>query len=978
LCNAAGEPVALEASSDPALLEAAAPADPPLKPGTPLKNLYGEILRAQGSAETPAAQQSALLALQAVLVASRNIGNPEDAKFEDMLDKAAKQAPDSLWINFLSSQLSRKRNVSILAAEKVLARDPAAAGATQEILDRKSDAGLLQMAEQTARKMLENRQGDPGLWQAVIADALQQRHDSAQARQVWAQAVEFRPLDAGLWLKHWGSLDTESEKSAEAQRALHYLGGHPQVLSAIARWKADNFHADEAAQLIQNALAIHPQSGDLLDMAIEFNIRAGKPEAALALVEDSLKVAPGHPELLAAKGELLRRLHPADDKVKKEVIGLFEESLAARPENPHLREYVELLKGKTEDWFKPYDLSADDVKALIIPTEKFTDYPNDNMVNLLDQQVIHVNENGTSEMMAHTVMQVLRPQAIRQASRNGVGFNAARESVKVLRAVVYDSKGNEIGRGEVRDGGSHGGTGQAQGRIYDDGYTSTTVSFTKLEVGSVVDFQYLKKDTKEGLYGNYFADLFYLGDDDPTKLCQYILDLPKNRTFNMKSVRMELAPVELAAPAADRRVVKFERKDIAGLPRETNTPPVQDSLPFVQVSTFTDWNDVGKWFWQLSKEQFTPDNDKLKARVAEVIKDAKTPTEKLRAINDAVIKDIHYVGIELGRNGYKPHRADQTLASKMGDCKDCATLIASMCNLADVPAKLVLIRTIEAGENPKDALAAPNLFNHCIAYVPDCEGKAYWLDGTTNTNGLGEVPPSDQGANVLLINAEGGQWATIPRDTGDKNMWKTTIDVTVNADGSGTGHVRIDYTGFWQQWNRAVQEQAENIKRNMEALIGRVFPKATLSGLKVGDPKDFNGPVFFEFDFKAPQIGSRINDKDLGLVLEPFPWRWSNRYANEPERKQDLWVHFQYTIAETMVLHLPEGATLKVKPEDVELKDNHAVFTRKLTQDGQTITIVKAGTVLQETVKAADYPAFKKWANRVDELENDSLTIQMK
>ncbi|MGH7143733.1 MAG: DUF3857 domain-containing protein, partial [Planctomycetota bacterium] len=988
LCNPAGDPVAVDSSNDPAKLQAAAaaaPTTPPAQAPEFPSGLYGSIDQALAQIKNPATKaaaspcaqpacQAALLTLKATLMASRNIGNPEDADDQVVFDQATKLAPDSLWVNFLACQHARKRNVAILAARKVLAADPAAAGATQEILSRQDDAGLLQTAEQKARALLQAGQGDAGLWQTIVADALNQRQDAVQARQVLNSAVEYRPLDVDLWLKHWNSLDTDSERETEAQRALHYLGGNPAVLETIAAWDDAQFHADQAADLVQHALTIDPQSQRLLRLAVDYNLRAGKPDAALALVDDALKIAPGHPQLLQEKGELLRRMHPTDEAVKKQVIDLFNQSLAAKPENANLREYVALLEGKTDDWYKPYDLTAAQIKALIVPPDKFADYPTDNSVVLLDQEAVRVNENGTQQSMVHSIQQILQPQAIQKMQRNGVAFNADRESVKVLRAVVYDAQGNEIGHGQVHDGQRHSGA-DAAGRMYDEGYTATVVTFTKLDVGCVVDFQYLRKDTQEGLYGNYFADMWYMGNEQPTRLSQYILDLPADRKFYMKSLREKIDPVDLPSSGPGRKVVMFERKDIPGLQHETNMEPTANRLPFIQISTFSDWNDVGKWFWQMAKDQLSLDNDKLQEKVAEITKNAKTPLDKLKAINNAVIQDIHYVGIELGRNGYKPHRADQTLESKMGDCKDSATLIAAMCKLAGIKAKLVLIRTVDSGENPKDALAAPDLFNHCIAYVPDCDGKAYWVDGTTNDNGLGEVPPSDQGANVLLVDDQGGTWATIPRSPGSDNGFKTDIDVTMNPDGSGAGHVRIDYTGFFQQWYRSSQEQPEKVKLMMEGLIGRTFPKATLTNLKTGNPKDLLGPVFYEFDFQAPNVGTRIDPTDLALTVEPHPWNWSQRYANEPTRKDDLWVRFQYTIAEKLVLHLPKGATVKSKPQDEDLKTPEAAYIRKVTQDGQTVTVTKSASVLEETIKVAQYPEFKKWANSVDELENDSLTI---
>ena len=76
-----------------------------------------------------------------------------------------------------------------------------------------------------------------------------------------------------------------------------------------------------------------------------------------------------------------------------------------------------------------------------------------------------------------------------------------------------------------------------------------------------------------------------------------------------------------------------------------------------------------------------------------------TPLEKIRAIA-AYVQKTSYISVQMNLTrggGYTPHRADDVLTKNYGDCKDKATLLATMLREVGVPADLALLRTVDRG-----------------------------------------------------------------------------------------------------------------------------------------------------------------------------------------------------------------------------------------------------------------------------------------
>ncbi len=262
----------------------------------------------------------------------------------------------------------------------------------------------------------------------------------------------------------------------------------------------------------------------------------------------------------------------------------------------------------------------------------------------------------------------------------------------------------------------------------------------------MVELRYRVDDvTPRNEFGNYFGEVVALQGGEPVANAEYVLITPKERTFYFDNNIPGLTSSN--AVAGNQRIYRFSASSIPALNPEPSMPPWPEVLGSVNVSTYKNWDDLGRWYWGLIKDQFDLDEETRKL-AKQVTQGKTTELEKVKAIYKWVTENTRYVALEFGIYGYKPRRCVQTVARGWGDCKDKATVIATLLKEVGIPSTIVVTRTRMRGDlHTKMASFAP--FDHAIAYVPSLN---LYLDGTAEHTGIYELPKMDVGAVVLQVN----------------------------------------------------------------------------------------------------------------------------------------------------------------------------------------------------------------------------------
>src|SRR5439155_12460481 len=186
------------------------------------------------------------------------------------------------------------------------------------------------------------------------------------------------------------------------------------------------------------------------------------------------------------------------------------------------------------------------------------------------------------------------------------------------------------------------------------------------------------------------------------------------------------------------RLYLWRKSHVPAPPKDEDLPSKEELQTSVMASTFDSWEQVGKWKSELRAEcwKCTPQVRKL---VEEVTKDCKTPTDKARALTYWVRRNLRYVSAG-EKHDYTPHRPEEVLANRYGDCKDTSQLLATMLREAGVRVELATLGVLDDGQVHPDV---PSPWGTHAILLATIDNKQHWIDTTARLSGWDVLPKDD-------------------------------------------------------------------------------------------------------------------------------------------------------------------------------------------------------------------------------------------
>jgi len=164
--------------------------------------------------------------------------------------------------------------------------------------------------------------------------------------------------------------------------------------------------------------------------------------------------------------------------------------------------------------------------------------------------------------------------------------------------------------------------------------------------------------------------------------------VPNERPLNFKYFNNYKKPV--ITKNQQETTYEWNWKVIEKTEWESNVPVWYPQIPSIIYSDYNTWAEVDEW---ANKLFFIPDNKvtSLTSLVKNLIKDAKDDDSRIKAILSFMQSEIRYVGIEIGRNGYRPFKPKKVLERRYGDCKDQTVLMTKLLRIANIDAWPALV-----------------------------------------------------------------------------------------------------------------------------------------------------------------------------------------------------------------------------------------------------------------------------------------------
>ncbi|HEY4014043.1 MAG TPA: DUF3857 domain-containing protein [Polyangiaceae bacterium] len=949
----------IEADADPARSAEAPATAPPL--AAPARHVEGPAQAFERLART---EDPAMLEAFARYLGTTGSDDPTEHRARELARRAAEKQP-TIERMLLAGELAESRNQRMSWVERAEALVAKGSATPEEQIDTLLARAALAHTSVNWRDAVPIYDRvlalDPDNVTATLARA--DAYDDVGLRDTALTFLEHalarRPRSVALLRAAAASLrdqgrETEAEELAERYTMLRF--DDPSFARAHVDLAVARRDMAGASRWIDRLVSANPDGVGALRTAAQAWLRLGERARAIAVYRSAVDLAPEDTDLLRELATAYGLAGESEERLRllKRVLELMPQAKDVRDEVAH----IEPAKPRPDEQYaRP---ASEFLAARALPAAGQA------RRSLVDLQVTTVFPNGLASRFHQIVYQPLTQAAAAESREyDDIEYETDSQTVQVRAARVYRKDGTideavESGAGAMADDPSI--ATYTTGRSY-------YVRFPRLEPGDVVELQYRVEDVAQrNEFADYFGEVVYTQRHaEPIVYGEYVLVTPKSRAFYFNEPSAH-GPTRTVEERGDERIFRFVSRDVPAVEPEPLQPAWAEILAHVNVSTYRSWDEMGRWYWGLVKDQFVPD-DEVRRRADALTVGLKDDASKVRAIYDYVVQQTRYVALEFGIHGYKPYRCAQIFARGFGDCKDKATLIVTMLGALGIKATPVIVRTGNKGDiETSPASLAP--FDHMIAYVPSLD---LYLDGTAEYSGSQELPAMDRGALALQVNEGAAKLVHLPDPPASASVSADRLEAWLAADGSADFDWRIDVSGVEASGWRARFHATSTRKTRLQEVMGAFLPGSEVTSVEANNLDDVEQKVGIHIRGKTSQL-ARSDGDGLSVPLNRRE-HMVRDYASLAARTVDVRIAAQTTELDDWTVHLPPGAKPRGVPSPVHGSGPFGSYSLEVESSPTTIHVKTTVSVSKTRVPSGEYRAFRAWCEEVDHVLGQRASV---
>jgi tetratricopeptide (TPR) repeat protein len=756
-----------------------------------------------------------------------------------------------------------------------------------------------------------------------------------------------------LWLKARLALDYEQlglrdEAAALAQSVLSQDSNTLPMLELLVRFHQSRHMERELESDYLALSALQPQSADTWRALARVQLNSGDLTGARASLLRLIELRPDDANahrLLATTYQSLHMQSSADAEMAAAERARLK---IVRPDgdSEFLQDSSALVQSARLQPPQSPDTALADIRIQEL-------YPT-GLDRLHVQQIFYVGSDAAAD--AHRLTEI--------------AYAPSSDALRVIHARDWKPDGQVL---EAEDLGDRQPSDSSQSMFYDS--RARQLRFARLTPGDVLEIEYaLTPVLRASPYGHYFGEMVSFAAPTPTSLKRYVLIAPAAEPIYSHAEKLPQPRVLLRDGA---RITIWESHQLPAMVREPQSPGITELAPYLHVSTFADWQQLGAWYADLVRPQFALD-DALQQKLLSLLKGKQTDKQKIAAIQDFVLGSTHYIAQEFGVYSYKPYPVSQIYARRFGDCKDKASLMIALLRAAGIEARLALVRTRSLGVvAPRPASMA--VFDHAIVYIPKYD---LWLDGTAEF-AVRELPLQDQGALALVIGLDGtSQLRHTPLSRASDNYTRHIIQAQLSREGavrfSGSTTARGEDAPGLRQELSVRDQQLDTWRRD----LAQVFPSVRVYSLSVRDQK-------WPIESHEPQAAGEINVDFRGgfnpLVLKRIvtlgsswiPRQYTEVLAASSTRTQDLILFAPWTTEEEIHVALPSGARVLQLPHDKTVSTPFGSMRLHYRKLAGAVVVQSKVEFDKARVAVAEYLEFRQFCLQMERSFREEITVEL-
>ena len=702
--------------------------------------------------------------------------------------------------------------------------------------------------------------------------------------------------------------------------------------------KVDKYEEVFAELLEQDPAA----SGIYFSLAKVFN-QLQQFDKAEDYLDKCLDICPYYSAFWALGGQINQNKGLVDKAVEA-----YETAIKYNPKDYDSRTKLRKLKGSDYIF---NNFTSVNIDSLVKIAPSSTDFPEDNVLYILDDKKRVVYEGGASEVTSEILFKVFNAEGIDRFKEYWLPYNRYSEQLYIDKAVVLKPDGTEI-KADINE---------------------NQLVFKSLEPNDCIHILWrnqtfnsgkLSADIWEEINFNYYV---------PVQIVSYSLLVPKGFKFSHKTQNMPDEPV--IRETEDGIVYEWRLENQPSIKSEYDMPTLDDVGKMLYISSIPDWKYIVDWYLDLTKDK-TRVTYEIQEKVDELLASMPNASEedKIKLIYNFITENISYSSVSFRQSALVPQKARNVLVQRIGDCKDVTTLCIAMLKAAGIPAHYVLVNTFDEGRN-KNILPAID-FNHAITGVETSKGVIY-LDLTAQNFPLYTLPENDINAFALNICKDSEKPFYISNEHCAPNFRSRKSIVTIHDDNSAEItkiNSRYGLPGASYRSMYRFSSETERIKDLTEVLADD-HPNLTVTEFKFSDINKIDQLLEDTYVYNAPDF---LDDAgNMKLLTLPWSDNMEPRRALSYENRQyDYYYRADAdSLFEFMTVNLPQGYEPMELPENVNYKCQAAEYSLSVKYNKGILTAERKQLNKMGVIPPSLYKEFKEFFNQVVRSDQQKILL---
>ena len=604
---------------------------------------------------------------------------------------------------------------------------------------------------------------------------------------------------------------------------------------------------------------------------------------------------------------------------------------------------------------------ANDLKPVLSEIERaggLKEYPDANALVIFEDVRTVFDESGEFTSVEHSLLKILTDKGKQAIATKKLPYHRRYTTVKVhlARVIKKDGRVVPVPPESIKDGTME--ETQAM-NILDENFRRLSVVFPAVEVGDSVEM--IVETHSKALIQGHYNDFTVFQSMEPVLRKEVTIEGPASKPLRhvVRDGKLEFSQQK----KGDRVVYRWRAVNLPKIEQELAMGSAADFATRVLASTFKDWKELSRYGDSLNAGKVDL-NEAMKAKVAELTKDAATKKDKILAIFRYVSQKIRYMGSSMDLGAFiEPHQATYTFEKQYGVCRDKSILMMAMLKEIGVDAFDAMIN-VSRSTDPEIPII---YFEHAICGVVMDDGTIVYMDPTLElSSSFGETYVG--GRSVLLLDEKGKDLIKVPPIPAAENLGAIHGETQVLADGSIQGKVRISGKGFYDYVLRTVAKQVPAFQFPMVfQQLGQLLASTIkIENVKPGEFADLAKPYEITFDYKAGDYAVDVGR--LVMVKIPFSSQAFDIISvgifqllgDRQERKYPIFLFAPRGCRQEETITFPAGYSVKAVPDPVSIREGPVSLTLTADRKGNGVLFTSDFRIEVSSLDPQGYQALRK------------------